>query len=197
MPSLRQPPRPGSLGSISLKRKAVSGKRLGPLARRLALCAYPFFPSVFHFQIARHQIADSLANVFVLIEHRIGLVDHGRNHAVFARQLISRRRGRIAFGHRDHARRDVPRPLAPPNPRLRLWREKQVTIKSPRPLKPVKVSGNAPQATPRRRISAIARVTSAALELSPKPSPSPMPAAMAMTFFNAPPSSTPGTSALV
>ena len=77
---------------------------------------------------------------------------------------------------------------------VRLWREKQVTMRSPRPLRPVKVSACAPQATPRRRISTIARVTSAALELSPKPSPSPMPAAIAITFFKAPPNSTPSKS---
>ena len=53
------------------------------------------------------------------------------------------------------------------------------------------------QATPSRRISAMARVTNAALELSPNPSPADAPAAIAMTFFSAPPNSTPIGSPLV
>ena len=56
-----------------------------------------------------------------------------------------------------------PRPTRSPKPRLRLCFEKHVTIRSPKPLSPVKVSGCAPQATPKRRISTIARVTKAAL----------------------------------
>ena len=55
----------------------------------------------------------------------------------------------------------------------------------------------APIATPRRLISAIPLVISAAFVLSPQPSPSAVPAARAMTFFNAPPSSIPRISGLV
>ena len=38
---------------------------------------------------------------------------------------------------------DSPRPMRSPNVRLRLRREKQVTVRSPSPLRPAKVSGRA------------------------------------------------------
>jgi hypothetical protein len=84
-----------------------------------------------------------------------------------------------------------PRPRRSPSFRLRLNGEKQVTTRSPSPLNPAKVSACAPHAIPSRLISASARVTNAALLLSPSPTPSPTPAAIAITFFNAPPNSTP------
>src|ERR1035441_2733190 len=56
-----------------------------------------------------------------------------------------------------------PRPARSPKPRLRLCFEKQVTMRSPKPLSPVEVSAWAPQAAPRRRVSTIALVTRAAL----------------------------------
>jgi glycerol-3-phosphate dehydrogenase (NAD(P)+) len=78
-----------------------------------------------------------------------------------------------------------------------LWILRQVTIKSPIPLSPENVSELTPIATPKRVISAIPRVISAAFELSPKPIPSHIPAAIAITFFSDPPSSTPLMSLLV
>ncbi len=65
------------------------------------------------------------------------------------------------------------------------------------PVKPPKVMGWPPRATPRRVSSATPRVMRAARVLSPKPRPSDTPAAMATTFFSAPPSSQPTTSGLV
>ncbi len=67
----------------------------------------------------------------------------------------------------------------------------QVTIRSPIPDNPAKVSGLAPIATPSREISATPRVIIAALVLSPNFAPSIIPAPIAITFLNAPPSSTP------
>ncbi len=80
--------------------------------------------------------------------------------------------------------------------RLRLCREKQVTMRSPIPLKPWNVSIRPPRATPSRIISANARVTRAAFVLSPRPRPSQTPAAMANVFLSAPPNSMPVTSLL-
>ena len=65
------------------------------------------------------------------------------------------------------------------------------------PVRPEKVTGSPPRATPRRASSARPRVTRAARVLSPKPMPSAMPQAMAITFLRAPPSSQPTTSWLV
>ena len=69
--------------------------------------------------------------------------------------------------------------------------EVQVTMRSPTPASPAKVSFRAPRATPRRAISVSPRVISMALVLSPQPMPSQQPAHRAMTFFNAAPISTP------
>src|SRR2546425_8739971 len=89
---------------------------------------------------------------------------------------------------------DCPCPSATPRPRLRDSAPVAVRIKSPRPARPANVIGCAPSATPSRVISARPRVISAARVLKPSPSPSRIPAASAMTFFSAPPSSTPITS---
>ncbi len=90
-----------------------------------------------------------------------------------------------------------PRPSRSPNVRLRESGEVQVATRSPSPARPLKVSGSAPRAAPRRAVSASPRVMIEALVLSPKPIPSAMPVASAMTFFTAPPSSQPTTSTLV
>jgi len=81
--------------------------------------------------------------------------------------------------------------------RLRLCILAQVTIRSPIPVSPEKVSGFPPITVPRRVISAIPLVISAAFVLSPQPRPSAVPAARAITFFKAPPSSIPSMSGLV
>jgi hypothetical protein len=65
---------------------------------------------------------------------------------------------------------------------------------SPSPDKPDKVKGLAPIAIAKADISVNPRVIKAALALSPYPSPSIIPAPKAITFFNAPPNSTPITS---
>ena len=89
-----------------------------------------------------------------------------------------------------------PLPSSMPSCRLRLSPPVQVSTRSPRPLRPASVSRRPPRAYARREISAKPRVTSAAIALCPNPSDSIPPAAMAMTFFIAPPISTPTTSSL-
>src|SRR5882672_1483399 len=89
---------------------------------------------------------------------------------------------------------DCPCPSATPSPRLRDSEPVAVRMRSPRPARPANVIGCAPSATPSRVISARPRVINAARVLKPSPSPSRMPAARAMTFFSAPPNSTPITS---
>ena len=71
-----------------------------------------------------------------------------------------------------------------------------VKTRSPRPDRPMKVSGLAPSAKPRRVISARPRVTSAARAFKPKSRPSHSPVAIASTFLTAPPTSTPTMSSL-
>ena len=90
------------------------------------------------------------------------------------------------------------RPVASRMPTVRLRDRSPVAvrIRSPMPVRPMKVSARAPSAAPRRAISARPRVINAARALSPRPSPSLIPAASAMTFFTAPPISTPVTSSL-
>ena len=61
----------------------------------------------------------------------------------------------------------------------------QVTIRSPIPESPLKVSSLPPIAIPSLDISAIPLVIRAALALSPHPRPSAIPAARAITFFKA------------
>ncbi len=72
-----------------------------------------------------------------------------------------------------------------------------MVIRSPIPARPANVSADAPILTPRRAISTMPRVMSAAFALSPKPRPSQAPAAMAITFLIAPAISTPTRSRLV
>ena len=81
-----------------------------------------------------------------------------------------------------------------PTRRLRLGALVQVSTRSPSPASPASVSRCAPAAQASREISASPRVMSPASALWPSPSPSTSPAAMAMTFFSAPPISTPTTS---
>ncbi len=81
-----------------------------------------------------------------------------------------------------------------PKEKLRDCALEQVRIRSPRPDRPVSVSGRAPKARPKRNSSAKPRVISAAAALAPSPRPATMPAAMASTFLAAPPISTPRTS---
>ncbi len=90
-----------------------------------------------------------------------------------------------------------PCPISIPAFLLRLWRLSQVTMRSPMPVRPPRVSCRAPMAQASRLISEMPRVISAALVLSPHPRPSAIPAASAITFFKAPPSSIPRTSGLV
>jgi hypothetical protein len=45
--------------------------------------------SVFGFQVARHQIANRLADIFILVKHRVNFVDDWRNNPVLAGELIS------------------------------------------------------------------------------------------------------------
>ena len=70
-------------------------------------------------------------------------------------------------------------------------RLEQVSSRSPRPDRPVSVSGRAPSFWPKRISSAKPRVVRAARALSPSFRPSEMPQAMASTFLSAPPISTP------
>ena len=81
--------------------------------------------------------------------------------------------------------------------RFRLRSLVQVNTRSPMPERPERVWGSAPIRTARRVTSASPRVINAARALYPHPSPSLTPAAMAITFFTAPPTSTPTTSEVV
>src|SRR5436309_10688410 len=87
-----------------------------------------------------------------------------------------------------------PRPSRIPTMRFRLRSLVQVNTRSPMPERPERVWGSAPIRTARRVTSASPRVINAARALYPHPSPSLTPAAMAITFFTAPPTSTPTTS---
>ena len=69
-------------------------------------------------------------------------------------------------------------------------------MRSPTPLRPPKVSGLAPLATPSWVISDRPRVMSAASALRSKPIPLARPTAIATTFFAQPPISTPMTSSV-
>ena len=79
-----------------------------------------------------------------------------------------------------------------PTWRLRLRSPVQVSTRSPRPLRPASVSRRPPSAHASREISASPRVMSAAIALCPSPGLRRRPAAIAITFFSAPPISTPG-----
>src|SRR5579862_2904418 len=88
----------------------------------------------------------------------------------------------------------APSPSAMPSEKLRDCRLAQDRMRSPRPERPVKDSGCAPNALPNRNSSAKPRVVSAAAALAPRPRPVTMPDAIASTFLAAPPISTPRTS---
>ena len=92
--------------------------------------------------------------------------------------------------------RGRPLPSSRPTLRLRLSPPVQVNTRSPRPLKPARVSRRPPSAHAKRVISARPLVIKPARALFPRPSDSTTPAAIAMTFLSAPPSSTPMTSLL-
>src|SRR5437870_274417 len=83
---------------------------------------------------------------------------------------------------------------AMPSWRLRERLPVHVRTRSPKPASPARVADIAPSATASRVISASPRVMSAARAFSPRPSPSTRPVAIAITFFSAPPVSTPTTS---
>src|SRR5690606_33978618 len=89
-----------------------------------------------------------------------------------------------------------PAASASPTRRLRDRSPVQVRTRAPTPARPRKVSRLAPSASPRRAISARPRVIRAARALNPSSRPSQIPAAMAITFFIAPPISTPTRSSL-
>mmetsp|Transcript_28201 Transcript_28201/g.66145 ORF Transcript_28201/g.66145 Transcript_28201/m.66145 type:complete len:260 (-) Transcript_28201:159-938(-) len=90
-----------------------------------------------------------------------------------------------------------PLPSRYPNFRLRESGPKQVPNVSPTPDKPAMVLGRAPRDRPSLLISAHPLVTRPDMALVPSSSPSHIPAARAITFFTAPPTSTPITSWLV
>mmetsp|Transcript_11230 Transcript_11230/g.38256 ORF Transcript_11230/g.38256 Transcript_11230/m.38256 type:complete len:258 (+) Transcript_11230:2796-3569(+) len=90
--------------------------------------------------------------------------------------------------------RDSPLPRRTPTLRFRDRGPKHVPNVSPTPERPLIVVGDAPMASASLRVSLQPRVTSAAIALVPRPRPSHMPAAIAITFFTAPPISTPTTS---
>mmetsp|Transcript_1674 Transcript_1674/g.3505 ORF Transcript_1674/g.3505 Transcript_1674/m.3505 type:complete len:259 (+) Transcript_1674:198-974(+) len=90
-----------------------------------------------------------------------------------------------------------PCPSRYPNFRFLDSGPKQVPKVSPTPDNPAIVLDSAPNVKPNRLISLHPRVTNPLIALVPSPSPSHMPAPRAMTFFTAPPISTPITSVLV
>mmetsp|Transcript_12361 Transcript_12361/g.24731 ORF Transcript_12361/g.24731 Transcript_12361/m.24731 type:complete len:205 (-) Transcript_12361:610-1224(-) len=87
-----------------------------------------------------------------------------------------------------------PLPRRYPNCRFRERGPKQVPKVSPTPDKPEIVLGRAPKYMPSLLISPHPLVTKPLIALVPNPSPSHIPAAIAITFFTAPPTSTPITS---
>jgi hypothetical protein len=89
-----------------------------------------------------------------------------------------------------------PLPNANPSEKFRLFAPVQVNNKSPSPDNPNTVSARPPSAAASRAISATPRVISAARAFSPSPAPITAPAAIAITFFAAPPTDAPTTSAL-
>ena len=69
----------------------------------------------------------------------------------------------------------MPWPSFSPKVRLRDSGDEQVATRSPRPARPIRVSGLAPSAIASRAVSASPRVITEAVVLSPKPSPTAMP----------------------
>mmetsp|Transcript_24924 Transcript_24924/g.58478 ORF Transcript_24924/g.58478 Transcript_24924/m.58478 type:complete len:235 (+) Transcript_24924:149-853(+) len=90
-----------------------------------------------------------------------------------------------------------PCPSRYPNCRFLDKGPKQVPKVSPTPDSPAIVLDFAPNVKPNRLISLHPRVTSPLIALVPSPRPSHIPAPRAITFFTAPPISTPMTSVLV
>mmetsp|Transcript_13021 Transcript_13021/g.18970 ORF Transcript_13021/g.18970 Transcript_13021/m.18970 type:complete len:240 (-) Transcript_13021:583-1302(-) len=90
-----------------------------------------------------------------------------------------------------------PFPNLYPNLRLRERGPKHVPNVSPTPESPPMVVGLAPSVKPNLLISAQPLVTNPLMAFVPRPNPSHIPAANAMTFFTAPPISTPATSLVV
>src|SRR5258708_2516272 len=133
------------------------------------------------------------ANRTALTSRTIGSSTSRFSPGAAAARAVSTPSATVFFPFRAAAS-DWPRPIASPSARLRDKGPVAVRIRSPIPARPADVSGLAPHATPSRVISASPRVISAARVLYPRPRPSRMPVASAMTFFSAPPSSTPMTS---
>ena len=77
----------------------------------------------------------------------------------------------------------MPWPSFSPKVRLRESGEEQVATRSPRPARPIRVSGSAPSFIASRAVSASPRVISDAVVLSPKPSPIAIPTHSATTFL--------------
>ena len=118
-------------------------------------------------------------------------------HAVVD-ELLQRARRRHPLGDLRHRVEDLVDRLAladavADHPIAR-ERPKQVPKVSPTPERPKTVEDSPPVLVTSRRISPHPRVTSAAIAFVPSPRPSLIPAAIAMTFFTAPPISTPITS---
>src|SRR5438445_3657201 len=102
--------------------------------------------SILRLQLPGYQIPDRLADVFGFVEHGVGFINDGRDDGVFARELP----GGAGGGRRIKQERTERTetflflslfPLFAPVqfPWFRPWREKQVTVRSPTPLSPVKV----------------------------------------------------------
>ena len=77
----------------------------------------------------------------------------------------------------------IPWPSFSPKVRLRDSGEEQVATRSPSPARPISVIGLAPSAIARRAVSAMPRVMTEAVVLSPKPRPTAMPTARPTTFL--------------
>ena len=131
-------------------------------------------------------------------------VDRGDDRhvdAALAREPGQHRRGEGAFRDRPAVGQQLggaagPRRSPLPSEKLRELVEEQVRTRSPRPDRPASVSRRAPQARPKRVISAKPRAISAARAFWPSPLPSTTPQAIASTFLTAPPISAPATSSV-
>ena len=153
----------------------------------------------FRLDRAAHQCAHRVARRRAFVNDAVDLLgDRHLDAVVCARPRAPRapraRPRRPGRSRAAPARSVLPDASARPKRRLRDWSSVQVSTRSPRPASPMNVSFSAPNATPRRIISASPRVISATRVLAPKPRPSEMPAPIASTFLVAPPTSTPTTS---
>jgi hypothetical protein len=77
----------------------------------------------------------------------------------------------------------IPRPSFSPKVRFRDNGEEHVATRSPRPARPIRVSGFASMAIANRAVSASPRVITDAVVLSPNPRPKAIPTASATTFL--------------